>query len=98
MDTASLRETSQTIASLALTRYSQCPGEASSACLVDPNTFCSRHLCCLLACLRSLSARILRRQRSCLQVPPPRHRRTIPFSSLPSPPIPPGACPSPSKL
>jgi len=49
MDTAPLRETSQTIASLAPTRYSQCPGEASSSCLVDPNTFCSRHLCCLLA-------------------------------------------------
>src|SRR2546429_453636 len=97
MDAPPLRQTPQTIASLAPTRYSQCRGEASSACLLDPNTFCSRHLCFLLACLRSPSARILHRQKSYLQVPRLLNPHTIPFSSLPLATIPTGACGSAKK-
>src|SRR5439155_24083169 len=95
--TPSPRESLATIASHALTRYSQCPGQPSSACLRDPNACCSWQLLFLLVCLRSPPARHLRQRRSCLQVPPPLNLPTIRFSSLPLATIPCGACASDRK-
>src|SRR5216683_6764697 len=94
---SSFRESVPTIAWLVLAGYSRYPGESSPACLRDPNAYRSQHYYFLLACLRSPSARILHRRRSCLQVRPPLNRPTIPFSYLPLAMIPTGACASARK-
>src|SRR5260370_37743103 len=81
LDTTSPLEATQTIASLALTGYSQCRGEPSTACLRGPNTFCSWHTCSLQGCPPFPLVRIHRQQRSFPRRPHPLHRPTIRFSS-----------------
>jgi len=64
-DTASSSQAAQTIASMPLAGYPQCPGESQPPCLRGPDKLCSWHPCFSQGCRPLPSARMLLPQRSC---------------------------------